>query len=348
MMAALDIDDPIALAAARTEHRAMATRAAAGRPTELENVHNYVVMLDLAERLERAAAKTDWNLPPIPTFGSLPLGQLNAMAVRVPGSNEHLIAFQDGVFGFGALLAKAVATSLQVKGDGAGFHFAQHEVEKSWAENSGPLLRLADLLAGYLFDGTPYRAAHYSLPYPHSMLATVLWYPFELFIFAHEFGHVIAGHLNQRSVASVNLGGVELNRINSDWQDEFEADRIGMVLTMLAMREVGFTATASYCGIDLFFSSIELVDRAVSVLVHGEVLPTSPSSTHPPPEQRRKALRQQLVSALGDQRAAQACEMAISTEKTLELMWQRIEPFFKKWRELGLRPTRVWAYRPQA
>lgn len=342
----LGIQDADEIAAARREMLAEVAEAEKTKPTKLEDINYHILMKGLAKTLEEAAEKTDWAVPPIPVYGTLPLGQLNAMAIRVPQSNQYLIAFQDGVFGFANLLTKAIAASFPVRPEAEsrtiGFSFAIDDVVERWAGDDEPLRRLNDFLGGYLVGGHPHAAQQYFLDYPFVLLASLFRDAFELFIFGHEFGHILAGHLNGVAVSDLNLGSVEVERLSSNWQMEFEADYIGMALTMLAMRDARFDAAMSYCGIDLFFSAIELVSRALSVLVHGEVRPQAESSSHPPPALRREALRGHLNAMVGEEPAAGAIQLATTSEEILDLMWQRVEPSFRQAHEKGVQPAPMW------
>jgi len=54
----------------------------------------------------------------------------------------------------------------------------------------------------------------------------------EIFVFCHELGHIVAGHLNRQGVWSVNpsLGMVEVFRENESHEMETEADILGYIM----------------------------------------------------------------------------------------------------------------------
>jgi hypothetical protein len=314
------------------------------RPTPYENSSSYKVMMGLAERVEKAALTVLSKQHPIPLFGTLPIGELNAMAIKVPESDEYLIAFQQGVFGFANLLTKAVAASLPATtGEDGSLKFSTDLdlVEAKWEEDSEPLRRLDEFLAAYLIAGDPHAAEQYFLEPPFSLFSQMLLDAFELFIFGHELGHVVAGHLNSSPDQTQQLGPSKVERLSPSWEMEFEADYIGFALALQAMGEQKFDAALSYAGVDLFFSSIEIVTRALTTLVYGEARAVPASKSHPPPDLRREMLRQHL-DQIGDDQAASARDLAATSEKLLELMWTRIAPNFVGSHERGLQPASIW------
>jgi hypothetical protein len=103
LLESMGVNDEKEIAGAKKESRKAIRDARRTIPTPLEDFNSHVVMKYLAGQLEKAAKQQKLNLPQMPVYGSLPVGQLNAMAIRVPGSGKHLIAFQHGVFGFANL-----------------------------------------------------------------------------------------------------------------------------------------------------------------------------------------------------------------------------------------------------
>lgn len=342
----LGITDPEELEAVDRRHRAGLAAAESRMPSKLEDAWTYSILETLANRLMKAAGGTEWALRKMPTFGTLPLGELNAMAIRVPRSNEYLIAFQHGVFGFANLMVKAVAASYPIiesnAEDGARINFHPNEVAKRWDENPEPLHRLADLLTAYLIVGHPHAARQYFLGNPHAYVSSAFLDGIELFIFGHEFGHVVGGHLDIRRFASQRVGSTEVERINPDWEMEFEADRIGCDLAMGAMREAKVQDSIAFTGIDLFFSAMQLVDQALSVLLHGEVVDAPESATHPPTIMRRDALRAKMKGQLPESELSMVVGFSSSAQVVLDQAWRRIQPQFVELHQRGIAPAVFW------
>ncbi len=340
------ITDPEELAATDQFYRDHFVEVESRMPSKLEDAWSYSILEGLADRLLRAADGTEWALRKMPVFGTLPLGELNAMAIRVPRSHEYLIAFQHGVFGFANLLAKSVAAGYGIhEGNpekGIGINFDPAKVVDSWRANREPVDRLAELLTAYLVVGHPHAAPQYFLGDPHARLASLFLDGQELFIFGHELGHVVGGHLDIRQLASQRVGSADVQRINPDWDLEFEADQIGCNLALRAMREIQVPDPVAYAGIELFFSAMLLLDRALSVLLHGEVVESPESPTHPPTSARRNSLRAMMREQLRGDGLSQVESFSASTEVVLDHAWTEIEPHFLSLHQRGISPASFW------
>jgi hypothetical protein len=54
----------------------------------------------------------------------------------------------------------------------------------------------------------------------------------ERFVVAHEYGHILSGHLQTNARKCVNMQGVKVSLIPKTWDQEFEADRAACFLLM--------------------------------------------------------------------------------------------------------------------
>jgi len=348
VLESMGVTDEQQLAGTKREFRKTIRDARKTIPTPLEDFNSHVIMKHLAGQLEKAARQQKLNLPQMPVYGSLPVGQLNAMAIRVPGSGKHLIAFQDGVFGFANLLTKAVATSFRLKrifadGEQAEFSWKLRDFKRSWAKDDEPLRRLGQFLHAYLVFGDANQADQYFAQAPFHLPAFVLREGFELFLFGHELGHIAAGHLGNAPEAQHMMGAMEVEAYTSNWEMEFEADRIGMDLAIQAMLNNRLDFANSYSGIDMAFSAMEILDLAKSTLVHGEPIPAPATESHPRHAVRRAFLRELLRRRLGKKAAKQPIKLGETLEEVLHQMWRRIEPRFKTLHAEGDRPSPIWS-----
>jgi hypothetical protein len=323
----------------------------AATPSPYEDPGTVSLMDLLMADLERAAELMELELPPRPVFGSLPLGQLNAMAIAVPESDERLVVFQSGLLGYFNLLSKAVAAALPASEAGeddkdrAGFDLNRDRVRANLMQDPEPLARLTDFLAAYVVHGDPHSAEQYVLAGRTVPVANLLRHSSELFVLAHELGHLLAGHLDHpvRDLAPVVIDDEDGTTMPGAWPLEFEADYIGMALTTCAMHDSGYDFAMSYVGVDFTFSSMLLVERAISLLIHGEERDSPIGDSHPPPLLRREILRGQLPDFTKDEEAAEsAVQLATSIDKILELMWSMVRPWFLELREEGVTANAIW------
>jgi hypothetical protein len=348
ILESVGMNDERRLAAGRREFRKQIAAARQTIPTRLEDLNSHMIMKHLARQLEKAAEQQELDLPRMPVYGSLPVGQLNAMAIRVPGQGEYLIAFQNGVFSFANLLTKAVARSFRLKGiigDGtqAAFGWKLRDFRRSWAKDDEPLRRFGEFLHAYLVFGDAHQADHYLVQDPFHLPAYILREGFELFLFGHELGHIVAGHLGSAPDAPHMLGAMAVDVPTSSWQMELEADGLGMDLAMQAMLNNRCDLTTSYAGIEMAFTAMEIIDLARSTLLGGRPSEAPAGRTHPRHAVRRMFLRRLLQQRLGKKAAKQPIKFAETLERVLHEMWRRVEPRFKVLHAEAERPSPIWS-----
>ncbi len=349
LLASMDITGEKHVADAKRQFNEAFREAEKTIPTSTEDFYSHVIMKHLARQLRKAATQQKRDLGSMPVYGSLPIGQLNAMAIRVPKSSEHLILFQHGVFGFVNLMTKAVAASFWLKrtspdGELSKFGRKIRHFERSWAKDDAPLRRFGEFLHAYLGLGDATLAVPYLIQAPFHLPALILRESFELFLFGHELGHILAGHLSKSHEVQHMLGKIEVESLEpSDWDMEFEADAIGMDLAIQAMLNIGCDFGISYCGIDMAFSAMEIVDLASSTLAHGEPKSAPSSKSHPRHAERRELLREHLRRRIGKKAAKKPIKFAETLEEVQHQMWQRIEPRFQMLHAEGERLSPIWS-----
>ncbi|WP_440956116.1 hypothetical protein ACSAZK_03970 [Methanosarcina sp. Mfa9] len=81
-------------------------------PTIYENPDTYSILFDLFEQIEKSAKELLSRLPMRPLIGTLPSGKVNAMAIKVPDTDEFMVVFEDQLFTFANLIAKIIAQSI--------------------------------------------------------------------------------------------------------------------------------------------------------------------------------------------------------------------------------------------
>jgi hypothetical protein len=314
-------------------------------PTRFEDPVPYALLVGLADSVESAAADLSIPLPPRPLLGTLPTGQVNAMTVLVPGTDEHIVVFESELFVFAAKLSKIVAWALPLEGDADDEHlrfsFDEAKVFKNIEQNREILQRFGELLLAYVVNGRPGAASHYFLPEAYRSLALVIHESMELFVLGHEYGHIIAGHLGKAESRAALLGDDEVDRVAYSWEQELEADRWGLQLMIPAMQSEGHDVSTSFWGADLFFSSVDIVRRAIAVLRTGTEESTS-LEYHPPPELRCEFVRQVMTISLPGDEAEDPIGLGKTVEAVVEHLWTLTRPNFQRLWKRGRRPLAGW------
>jgi hypothetical protein len=319
--------------------------ARAHRPSRYQHAGTYSIIDRLAQRIEETASLNDIDLPPRPVFGTLPLGQFNAMAIHVPRTSEYLIVFQDGVFGFLNLLSKCVAASFPHEGresDSVSFSVHPSDVVKLLERDGEPLRRFQQFVDAYVLRGDPHDAEQYLLSGPSGAVSSLLLDSAELFAMGHEYAHVIAGHLTEAPMPHAGLGsGVET--IPRQVEQEVEADILGLRLSVATMaRTRRVDASLAVFGAYLLFSAIEVVDRAVETLYPGVRPSASEHETHPPPDMRRAYLEPVLANMTDEEAAGAAAQLGEQVHFILDALWERSVPHFAALRNSGAAPAEMW------
>jgi hypothetical protein len=338
-------------------------RAYRERPTRYETPRLYLLLERLASRVEHAIPGTGWPTPPRPVLGTLPIGSFGAMILPVPGSEERVIAFQQGAFGFMNLVAKAVAMALPIDSmDPEHPWWAQMDRDRITGRlrgDEGAPPAFLDFLSAYTRAGDPNAARPYRLSGPMLRVVEELRLAGELFLLAHEYGHLIAGHL----AAEQPDDPQPEHLLSRAWRHELDADTVGFLLTCRALAlERGLDATVAWAGLELIVTTQMIVDRALDVLRHGapnrsrEAMESTyapaqddlrlvviTGDTHPTLPQRREALKTRMRPVFGDDAVEAASERATTIAWILERLWDEASLVFRTLHVAGVRPAAVWS-----
>ncbi|MFH8591634.1 hypothetical protein [Streptomyces rimosus] len=304
-----------------------------------ESYHSHYIIHSLADRIEKYLPDPFIR----PVLGSLDTGEINAVTLLAPDARTHLVIFESELFTFANLFSKAVAMAMPFEDAGGGrtaFSVHPDKVRRHLKHSPDAILRFADVVRAYLFEGEPSRARPYHAPHPIDVQAAILRDGLELFVLGHEYGHVLLDHLAEsqspRRVPGTADG--ELTEVTWKWKQEHDADTLGWFLCTKVMTEK-YDLAFSHAGTELFFSACEVLERALSLLVEGrsEAHPASP--THPPIAERRDALR----TLLRDERQGEsAIILGTAIQDIVDILWEPTAPHLLGLLKRGQQPDPRW------
>jgi hypothetical protein len=268
------------------------TMSALVLPTRYDSPSAFGLLDGLVKEVQGETVKLGLDLDAFPHYATVPSGMVNAMAVPLPGAGKPFLLFDGQLFLFCHLVSKIYAQCLDVTSHGETQQFSMRPelVQAKLARSPEVFNRLADVLVAVLKKGGPSSSKPFPVDVASTNMATCLRKSMEVFVVAHEFGHVYAGHLND---ALAPLRAIHAaSDLPQAHRQEFEADYIGLVLTLFVLGKQGYDVALSIIGVKLFFAALDLLSRYAQFLKvgHSGKFVSTPSVTHPSNQSRRAAL----------------------------------------------------------
>ncbi|MCZ7382787.1 MAG: hypothetical protein O8C64_14615 [Candidatus Methanoperedens sp.] len=325
-----DTDEEIA-----EEMSKMKKRLDTKMPTELEDPGLYNILQSITSDVVQMATELNLVIPKEVVFGTLPTGEVNAIAICVPGEGV-VVALNHGIFMFIYKLAKVVESFIPLKGEKDGFLIfstLEKDILHSLNINKEGHICFIEILFGYLVLGHPGYARRFKKNPPMHPVA-LLTGTAERFVVAHEYSHIILRHsASGASTEKRLLGNVEVEEIPRSWRDEPEADSLALQITMAINLKNRYDPSMSFAGIDFFFSCVEILEQATG---------TGSSKSHPSAVIRRETLRED-VKTLSEgikekfSNHAEPTALGIVIQKIMSELWKRNQPKFEKMRSSASR-----------
>ncbi len=260
-------------------------------PTAADNPVGYSILHSVVRDVEQAIIRLGYKVPEEVTFGTLPTGQINGMACAVPAGGL-IVALDDGLFTFLHSLAKTVATFYKATMNSNGLEISLVESDLAHAvitNEEGNLRWLETLVAAFVYKW-PNVAPLRPITDDRQHLVHLLVNSVEIFIVAHEFGHLLLGHYERNAFASKRslLSDIEVDRLNTLQKEELDADRLGLRFLREHHRKAGYSVDHTLAVIWFLGGCLLILEDMVGQ-----------DSNHPPALVRSKLLLQQLVDEEG-------------------------------------------------
>ena len=286
--------------------------------------HFSSILAMLAAIIEAEIAEEGKGLLRRAIIGALQARSPSVLTLAVPDSQDHIILVDSDLMVMTWQMSKIFAEAcppniLERSVDDDVFHdrFVDRLFENEIQAHKG--------LGNVVFSKTLYGAASSAPPFEVSTprvfnFADRINFGMQLFFVAHEYAHLLLHEID--SVGSTDVGvkdDVSVGQTVWSWRQEFEADVEGSFLAMTVLNKIGYPRSLGFGIIDLYFTTLSILDRCKEYTASGAQQPEVSSSnfvaTHPPPLERRDALRRHWSEVL--QRGFPPVAAAIKHEEML-------------------------------
>ncbi len=283
-----------------------------------------------------------------PLIGYLPTGQLNAVTMLTP--RGHLVLFEDELVLFIEKICRVMIWALPAEDDGAGgarLVFSTDAVMERLDREPVIDQWFTALVIAYTLTGSVASVPGLHLPPAKFLYAGSLATAVSYFIIAHEYGHILCGHLEETAPSRAVLPIDDVEALRYSWGSELDADVLGTVFAVNALiQHERLDFSEAYLGICVFFGVLDVMDRAVAVLATGDENARQVGS-HPPSDMRKREVREFLPKMAGKdpalhERVRAALSMGDFQDRLIERLWRRARPMMHVLREAGARPAPVW------
>ena len=306
-------------------------------PTKYENPSYYSLMKNRFESIREEAVnlKKDnsvWSFKD-PVFGTLPTGQINAMAIQVPDSDDHLIVFEEQIIVFCNLLSKIIAQSIPQNNENTS-PVNKSEIMIHLDENPQILARFLQLITLYVTNERISDGTQYNLDKKYDDFVSLFNHSIELFLFGHEYGHIVQWKSEKIRLVEKKLRNETISEIYHPWEEEFLSDMIGLnLMTSIMKRKHNVEPAWSLTGIQIILHAIHMLDNVDSIVNTGNEIDYSDKAqinpkvlSHPPANMRWKTLEKFVIDDAGEWILANSR----GTQIILSTLWQKAMPRIKE------------------
>ena len=224
--------------------------------------------------------------------GEFPTSSINAQARRV--HSGVLVLINRGLMTFLYEVLKVTSLSWQFADFQSGRPVVESAVGDSGRDPDEIGECLADLILAYVAGTARQNPAAIAPGYSKSIMIGSLLDQCERFVVAHEYGHILMGHLDKPRYRSVTTAVGDIEFVFKDWEMEFEADEMAAQVVLDSVPRViddqkkSFALQIAVNGPLMLFALDELLTKAWNECqgLRGFPLVTD----HPPPMLRAAAL----------------------------------------------------------
>ena len=297
----------------------------AERPTPYQDILDYKILSNLDERLRKIVLEvSNHGLPDSVLLGSLPIGQCNALTLSLDETDEYLILFQNGIFGSFNLLAGALMSVWPEGPDGLPIAPDRDKLVRVVKEDKQLHSQFLQALHGILVVGDPRKVRPAVLsPIKSASKEGLLGFA-ELFVLAHEYGHIRRGDFDKDRGVEAKIGNKALTIAARFHQEEFAADMHAEEWLTRAGTVDPMQIIHTFQGIAFFFACQELLENALGAIPVRSAI-HSARDTHPAPADRFDALVEVLGFQIGYRNAQIVREPGLTIKAVFRTLWEAVK-----------------------
>ncbi|SHH88753.1 Peptidase U49 [Caloranaerobacter azorensis DSM 13643] len=266
-------------------------------PITEQDSSGYFILKRHSENIIKIGDKNNIAIPNDIVLGTLPLNYLDAFTCVFP-QGQRLIALSEGLLLFLYSMGRVVSSFFSKINDDINryksyvtFDFNSDSINKNLKMNKkGHEHFLETLIVYFAYENLSFSKIYYKED-ANINLSAVLWDTAELFIVAHEYSHIILGHLPEEKdfIRRFLDDDSMLYQIVRNWSEEFSADSLAFQLTMANNQNTGYGLFGCYLGIEFLFACLDIIEKVYNIEF---------TETHPSAQMRIENLRRYFKNTL--------------------------------------------------
>lgn len=266
--------------------------------SQYENPYYYKYFKDIISSIHRIKDRfMDCVEQDMPLFGTVEFDLFYAQ-IRCPNSNmPPIILFYSGIIQFAHNITNVLTKAFPIQemdGEKITFIMEPEKVRDCIKNNKWIEKRFTDIMLSIFFYGNV-DLCDVSQPendYLYRLFSNSLADSFLTFIVAHECAHYYLGHLdNAAAKGIVTVGKVQYENLIPDWEQEFDADYIGALLTIPVLLERKMDIQVILGGMYVAMWTLSIIESLQIKNGKGE-------STHPPAKERLLYIKEKLQAIM--------------------------------------------------
>jgi len=287
-------------------------------PITEQDSSGFFILNKHSEKIIKVAKENDIHIPEGIVLGTLPLNYLDAFTCVFP-AGKRLVALSEGLFLFLYSMGRVVSSFFS-KGSTNNknydtFDLNRESIYENLEVNKKAHEAFLEVLVSYFVYENLSMLEIYYKEDTNINLSGLLWDTSELFIVAHEYSHIVLGHLpEEKSFTKRFLDDDSmLYQIVRNWSEEFSADELAFQLTMASNQNKGYGLFGCYLGIEFLFACLDIIEKVHNIKF---------SETHPSSKMRTEHLRKYLEHTL-PKRSKSILEGTQIIQEIITTLWNR-------------------------